>query len=353
MKDYPPPFFVHYSSCRLCPRNCGVNRLDGVTGYCGETADLNIAAASIHRGEEPPVTGHGGSGTIFVSGCTLGCAFCQNWQISQKGMGRIITLDEFSRISLELQHAGAENINIVTGSHLIPSIAAGLELARKQGLFIPVLWNSSSYENVSALELLKETVSVYLPDLKTLDSGISKHYFNADDYPETAEKAVIKMMDFQKLRFGKPRTKNALGKALSPPHEINHETVIQSGVIIRHLVLPGHLESTRNVLHWFAEHAQGRALLSLMMQYTPVSQNGEPGAGNNDQRTPDNDAISNRYVEEREYERVLGWLEEYGIDDGFYQELVPSSDWLPDFNRHNPFSSELSQTIWHWKDKEQ
>jgi putative pyruvate formate lyase activating enzyme len=260
-------------------------------------------------------------------------------------MGRIISLDEFSRICLDLQNAGAENINIVTGSHVIPSIAAGVELSRKQGLFIPILWNSSSYENVSALELLKDTVSVYLPDLKTLDSDISKKYFNAEDYPETAEKAILNMMDFQKLRFGLPRTKTSLGKSIDHPDEVSNKTVLQSGVIIRHLVLPDHLESTRKVLRWFADHAQGRAILSLMMQYTPVHHinNEQLASGSN------GSSIPSRYVDEREYESVLGWLEDYGIDDGFYQELVPDNDWLPDFNRHNPFSSELSQTSWHWK----
>lgn len=330
--------FQYYSPCFLCPRNCGADRLTGKTGYCGESAELRLAAATIHRGEEPPVTGTGGSGTLFVTGCTLGCRFCQNWQISQKGMGRVIGLDEFSRICLGLQNAGAENINIVTGSHVIPGIAAGIDLARRHGLFVPVLWNSSSYENVSALELLNDTVSVYLPDLKTLDNDISRKYFNAPDYSETAKNAILKMMDFQKLRFGTPRTKNSIGKSIPQPDEISHETVIQSGVIIRHLVLPGHLESTRNVLHWFADKAQGRALLSLMMQYTPVYQ-----------ETAEDTNIPNCYVKSKEYETILGWLEEYGIDDGFYQELVPDNDWLPDFNRHNPFSSELSKTVWHWK----
>ncbi len=326
----------NYKQCCLCPRNCGADRLAGETGYCGETAELRIATASIHRGEEPPVTGLGGSGTIFVTGCTLGCEFCQNWQISQTGMGSVISLDDFAGICLALQNAGAENINIVTGSHVIPSIASGVELARRQGLFIPILWNSSSYENVSALELLRETVSVYLPDLKTLDSSISGRYFNAPDYPEAAAKAILKMMDLRELHFGEPRSGNGLGKQLVPDG-ISNETVIQSGVIIRHLVLPGYLESTRNVLRWFAEHAQGRALLSLMMQYTPVSRGQPRGC-----------PIPDRYVEEGEFETVLHWLEEYGIDDGFYQELVPDNDWLPDFNRANPFSSELSVTLWHW-----
>jgi putative pyruvate formate lyase activating enzyme len=337
----------HYSSCSLCPRNCGINRLAGKAAYCGETAELKIAAATIHRGEEPPVTGIGGSGTIFVTGCTLGCKFCQNWQISQKGMGRVISLDEFSGICLELQNAGAENINIVTGSHVIPFIAEGIKRARAQGLFIPILWNSSSYENVSALEILNHTVSVFLPDLKTLDSDISKKYFNAEDYPETAEKAILKMIDLKKLQFGKARTKTSLGKRFAKtPHELSNETVIQSGVIIRHLVLPDHLESTRKVLRWFADQAQGRALLSLMMQYTPVYQDNEQLAMSNEQSKG---FIPDRYVEEREHETVLAWLEEFGIDDGFYQELVPDNDWLPDFNQHNPFSSELSKTIWHWK----
>jgi putative pyruvate formate lyase activating enzyme len=320
-------FDAYYANCLLCPRRCGVNRFDvrGIDacddivnpaenrvnntafrppGRCGENAGLRLASASVHRGEEPPITGSGGSGTIFVSGCNLGCVFCQNYQISLGGAGRLVGPAEFAEICLVLQKRGAENINIVTGSHAVPAIAEGLDAARAAGLRIPALWNTSSYESAEALELLRDRIDMYLPDLKTLDKGLAGRFFRAPDYPEYAAAAITRMMEYR------------------PRH-----------VIIRHLVLPGFLESTRAVLRWFAEHAAGRALFSLMTQYAPV--------GDGD--------IPDRYVKQGEYETLLRWLEEFDIDDGFYQELVTGSDWLPDFTRQNPFSSDLSVPVWHWK----
>jgi putative pyruvate formate lyase activating enzyme len=254
--------------------------------------------------------GTGGSGTIFISGCNLGCAFCQNYQISQgekERLGRTVTAEEFTKICKALRDKGAENINIVTGSHAIPTIAEGLAAAKNAGVQIPVLWNSSAYETTEALELLKDSVDIYLPDLKTLDSEIADKFFNAPDYPQTASSAILKMIE----------TANTKEK-----------------VIIRHLILPGFLESSRTVLRWFAENAVGRAQLSLMTQYTPIPNRKRP--------------MPNRFITEDEYEKVLGWLEEFGIEDGFCQELVTGSEWLPDFNKQNPFSSELSVPVWHF-----
>ena len=278
---------------------------------------MRIAFAGIHQGEEPPITGKGGSGTVFVTGCNLGCAFCQNYQISQAGMGRPVSPEKFVEICLSLQERGAENINIVTGSHAGPAIALGIKEARKQGLIIPVLWNSSGYEGAETLEILKDFVDVYLPDLKSLDAGITARFFNAPDYPEHAAKAIQKMMEHRELRF-------------------DNETMV-SGVMIRHLVIPNYLESTRQVLAWFSENCIGKAQLSLMTQYTPVQVS--------DTRTK----IPLQYVSEDDYEEVLSMLEEFGIDDGYCQELVTGSDWLPDFSLPNPFSSELSVPVWHWR----
>jgi putative pyruvate formate lyase activating enzyme len=307
-----------YNPCVLCPRNCGADRRSG-KGFCGEGAELRIAAVSVHRGEEPPITGQGGSGTVFFTGCTLGCVFCQNRQISRPdrnvpSLGRAVDDEEFAEICLALQERGVENINLVTGSHAGPAIARGLRKARERGLTLPILWNSSAYEGPLALAPLEDLIDVYLPDLKTLDSGIAERFFKAPGYPEAAEKAILRMTELR----GVPRWKNG---------------VLVSGVIIRHLVLPGYLDSTRTVLRWFAEHCRDKALLSLMTQYTPVGEAPSAPA---------------RYVEEGEYREVLGWLEEFGIEDGFYQELVRDDSWLPDFNRSNPFSSELSEAVWHW-----
>ena len=304
---------------------------------------MRLACASIHRGEEPPISGSGGSGTIFVSGCNLGCAFCQNYQISQSGLsdangavratlgktpplGRVASIDEFARICLALNEQGAENINIVTGSHAIPALAAGIDAARAMGVHIPVLWNTSSYETTEALELLRGRVDIFLPDLKTLDADIAGRFFNAPDYPRAAPAAILKMMEL------------ARGSA---------EGGMTGGVIIRHLIVPGFLQSTRRVLRWFADNAMRGARpaqLSLMTQYTPPSTDAAARFGN---AAPG--GIPARYVNKYEYETVLGWLDEFGIDDGYCQELVTGSDWLPDFRRFNPFSSELSKPVWHWR----
>ncbi|WP_304242863.1 radical SAM protein [Gracilinema caldarium] len=330
--------FSFYTPCSLCPRNCAVDRNGGQRGFCGETAELRVAVANIHRGEEPPLTGLGGSGTIFITGCTLGCAFCQNWQISHNGMGRPVSAGEFAAICLALQNAGAENINIVTGSHAIPAIVSGISQAREEGLQLPILWNSSSYESVQALQDAEAYIDVFLPDLKTLDRDFAGRYFSAPDYPEAATKAISAMLDMKELRYSPCRT--ALEAAQrGEPIDPEWPLILESGVVIRHLVLPDRLEDTKAVLRWFADHAQGRALLSLMTQYTPI-------------KSPKNrfaDELPNRYVDEHEYDIIQTWLEEFGIEDGFYQELVPDDSWLPDFTRTNPFSSELSVPIWHWK----
>jgi putative pyruvate formate lyase activating enzyme len=302
-----------YSHCNLCPRNCGIDRLTGEIGFCGETAALRIAAAVIHRGEEPPLVGTGGSGTIFISGCNLGCAFCQNYQISQgenrKGsLGKAVNTEEFAKICAALRDKGAENINIVTGSHAIPAIVEGLKAAKSAGVQIPALWNSSGYETTEALELLREHIDIYLPDLKILDSEIANKFFNTPDYPKTASSAILKMIEMAGAK---------------------------DKVIIRHLILPSYLESSRTVLRWFAENAAGCAQLSLMTQYTPIPNRDRP--------------MPIRFITEEEYETVLGWLEEFGIEDGFCQELVTGSEWLPDFRKQNPFSSELSVPVWHFK----
>jgi putative pyruvate formate lyase activating enzyme len=335
-----------YRNCRLCPRNCGVDRLAGAAGFCGETAELRLAFAGLHSGEEPPISGAGGSGAIFVSGCNLGCAFCQNYQISQgdargiaqggagpdgtgsRRMGRAVSAETFAAICLELQRRGAENINIVTGAHAVPAIVLGLEAARSAGLSIPVLWNSSGYESPQTLDLLADHVDMYLPDLKTLDRDLAARFFNAPDYPRAAAAAILKMIE---LTRGPSRTGTAA------------RTVPAVRVIIRHLVLPGCLDSTREALRWFAGNARGSALLSLMTQYTPVNHSPRSNA-----------PVPARVLDEREYGAVVGWLEEFGIEDGFCQEPVTSPSpqsggWLPDFDKPNPFSSKLSVPVWHWR----
>lgn len=237
-------------------------------------------------------------------------------------MGRSVSTGEFAEICLALASRGVENINIVTGTHAAPALADGLAAARKQGLVLPVLWNSSGYETGAALERVSNFVDVYLPDLKTLDPEIARRWFHAADYPQKADRALRAMLDARgELRY-------------------DGRGVLVSGVIIRHLVIPGELYATRDVIRWFARNARGRALFSLMTQYTPPkAPSGENGR----------DAPPDRHLNQNEYDALLSWLDEYGVDDGFLQEPVRNSLWLPDFNRVNPFSSTLSVPVWHWK----
>ena len=312
-----------YSNCFLCPRRCGIDR-EHTSGYCKESAALSIACASIHRGEEPPITGAGGSGTIFISGCNLGCVFCQNWQISMglasmsNPLGRAVDKAEFAHICLALQEKGAKNINIVTGSHAVPAIVKGIAAAKAAGLAVPVLWNSSAYELPETLDLLFDTVDVFLPDIKTMDKSIAGQFFNAPEYPKIAASAIKKMLEMRSLRFLKDNSGTAR---------------LASGVMVRHLVLPGCLKATRDVLRWFAKNCKGRSLLSLMFQFTPIHDKGP-----------------SRYINRSEYETVLGWLGEFGIEEGYCQEFAPgNTGWLPDFKKNNPFPSDLSLPVWHWK----
>lgn len=313
-----------YESCRLCPRACGVDRNSGNAGFCGETSILRLAWAGLHFGEEPPVTGAGGSGAIFVTGCNLGCTFCQNFQISRDGTGRAVDSGEFAQICLRLEEAGAENINIVTGSHAIPAIAGGLRAARAAGLTIPILWNSSAYETVEALSLLEGLVDVWLPDLKTLNPELSAAVFRAPDYPQTAKRAIRYMAGISPI-------------GMAPDSGASRK--ILSGVIVRHLALPGRIADTEAVLRWYSEHLADRTLLSLMTQYTPVVQS---------PYSRDIAEFENRQIDRSEYRRLKTLLEELGIDSGFYQELVEDTEWLPDFTNTQPFSSALAKPVWHW-----
>jgi putative pyruvate formate lyase activating enzyme len=221
--------------------------------------------------------------------------------------GKAVSAGEFADICIALRDTGAENINIVTGSHAVPAIIDGLIAARKAEVRLPVLWNSSAYETCDTLYLLKDHVDIYLPDLKTLDSSIAAKFFNAPDYPAAAAAAILKMIEMVECsRNGK--------------------------VIVRHLILPGYLESTRSVLRWFADNAKQSALLSLMTQYTPIPNRGM--------------TAPRRFLSKEEYETVIGWLDDFGIEEGFCQEFVTGSEWLPDFTRANPFSSALSVPVW-------
>ncbi len=276
---------------------------------------MRAACACLHFGEEPPVTGPGGSGTVFFTGCTLRCRACQNAQTSRDGFGAELAKDDLSRIFLRLQREGAGNVNAVTGTHFLPDIIDAWQAASARGLTIPLVWNSSGYETVEAVRMLEPHVAFFLPDLKTLDPALATFWFNAPEYPRAATEAILAMAEARPLERGP-------------------DGLPTRGVIVRHLVLPGRLEATREVLAWFSEHLAGRALLSLMSQYTPI-----PG-----QTLP---PPFDRGLTRGEWDTALAALEELGIEDGFVQDLEPGTEWLPDFMRERPFSAELSRMVWH------
>jgi putative pyruvate formate lyase activating enzyme len=307
-----------YAPCLLCPRACAVDRTSGETGVCGETRAMRAACACLHFGEEPPVTGTGGSGVVFFTGCTLRCRACQNAQLSRDGFGAELSMDDLSGLFLRLQREGAENVNAVTGTHFLPGILEAWQAARARGLVIPLVWNSSGYETVNAVRKLGPHVAFFLPDLKTLDPTLADCWFKEPEYPRIAAAALHAMAEVRPLERGP-------------------DGLPTRGVIVRHLVLPGRLESTREVLAWFSKHLAGRALLSLMSQYTPI-----PGR----QLEPPFD----RGLTRGEWEAALEALEELGIEDGFVQDLEPGTDWLPDFTRERPFSAERARMVWHARD---
>ena len=334
-----------YENCLQCPRKCGVNRTSSL-GFCKEPSDIRIAVACLHFGEEPLITVHGGSGTIFLTGCNLRCAFCQNYQISQQGMGANVSKEEFAEICLKLEEAGAENINLVTGSHHIPALAKCLEEARKQGLTLPICWNSSGYDSVESLKLLEGLVTIWLPDLKTLSPELSKSLCVAEDYPEKAKEAVKWMIDHNPLKLTSVK-KEVTDSASGKPGKIIEKDKILQGVIVRHLFLPGRFFETADVLQWLKENADGKAIISLMSQYTPV-----PFKGSEEElskRKKSLSSIENRLVNESEDRDLRDLIEAYDFDYLFYQDLCTDTEWLPDFERKQPFSYKLAKPVWHFK----
>ena len=241
--------------CTLCPRNCHADRFGGQRGRCHETAEIVAARAALHMWEEPCISGDAGSGAVFFSGCSMGCIFCQNHNIAEAKAGKIITIERLSQIFLELQGEGAANINLVTPTHYVPQIIEALEMARKAGLDLPVVYNTSGYEKPETIQMLDGYVDVYLPDFKYMEPELAAAYSKAPDYPEYA-KASLKEMIRQ--------TGNI---------QINKETgMIQKGVIVRHLVLPGHVKNSKAVIKYLLETYKDQILISIMNQYTPMPQ---------------------------------------------------------------------------------
>ena len=238
--------------CELCPRRCGVNRTLGERGYCRSGDMPAISSYNAHMGEEPPLVGHGGSGTIFFTNCTLACVFCQNYPISQQGVGKPYTIKELATMFLSLQKRGCENINFVTPTHFIPQILTALEIAVSEGFTLPLVYNTSGYERVEILKLLDGVVDIYLPDIKYADDEIAFKYSGVSDYVKN-NRAALKEM-FRQVGLLK----------------CNNRGVAQRGLIIRHLVLPGGASGSEQCLLWLAKEISPHLHIALMSQYFPA-----------------------------------------------------------------------------------
>ena len=276
-------------SCDLCPHDCRVNRIKDVRGICGAGLKPKIASANVHHGEEPPISGTKGSGTIFLTGCSLKCVFCQNYPISQFGNGEELTTGALAARMLKLQRQGVHNINFVTPTHYLPQILAALWLAIPQGFSLPLVWNSSGYEKVDALQLLDGIVSIYLPDMKYADDAVSQQLSSASVYRDINRLAVTEML-------------RQVGHLALDGHGI-----AISGMIIRHLVLPGGLAGSHATLEWIAANLGTETHISLMKQYFPAH------------RAPEMQGI-NRKVTDDEYDDAADLLEQFDLENGWVQE---------------------------------
>ncbi len=289
------------SSCRLCPRACGADRLNGRTGWCGAGALARVARAALHYWEEPAISGSRGSGTVFFSRCNLRCLFCQNHEISWGGAGREMTGAELAAVFLRLQAQGAHNINLVSPTPYIPQIAAALRLARREGLVLPVVYNTNSYESSAALRLLAGLVQIFLPDLKYAHDGLAMEYSEGHGYFAAAAAAIRTMRELA-------------------PEDCFAGGVMTAGLLVRHLVLPGQPGNTRDVLRWLGGELGPRTQVSLMAQYTPVF------------RARTHPVLGRRLLA-REYEQALSDLEEAGLENGFCQDLESAStEYTPAFD---------------------
>ena len=240
--------------CRLCPRDCRVNRLNGEIGYCGAPSDLMVSSAFPHFGEEPPLVGYHGSGTIFLTHCNLRCVFCQNHDISHLGRGERITPSEMAQAILKLQRMGCHNINFVTPTHYAPQIVASLPEAIEMGLSVPIVYNCSGYESIEVIQLLDGVVDIYMPDAKYMDEKFSKQFSNAPDYPEVLKKVLKEM--YRQVGDLKTHSKG----------------IAERGLLIRHLVMPGGVASSEAVLKFIAEEISYHSYVNIMDQYRPEYQ---------------------------------------------------------------------------------
>ncbi len=290
------------ANCSLCPRNCHVKRTQGQLGYCGAGIQPKIARIALHDWEEPPISGEKGSGAIFFSNCNLKCCFCQNYRISHESFGKEVPVPTLAQKFLQLQSMGAHNINLITGAPYVPQIAQAIQIAKGMGLSIPVVYNTSAYEKVDTLRMLEGLVSIYIPDLKYIDPELGKEYSDAPNYFAVASIAIQEMA-------------RQCGPAI-----FDKAGIMSSGLLVRHLVMPGRIEDSLRCLEWIKYNLPDGAYTSIMAQYLPL---------HHAQNHPE----INRKLTQEEYNLVIAKVFELGLENGFIQELeAASAEYVPEFD---------------------
>ncbi len=276
--------------CLLCPRKCGADRSKGQKGFCGVSGnEIYGARASLHFWEEPCISGKNGAGTVFFSGCNLKCVYCQNYSISNAEVGRPVTVEALSEIFIELMEKGAENIDLVTPTHYALHIARAIELAREKGMSLPIVYNCGGYESTETLKMLEGLIDIYLTDFKYIKAETAEKYSKAPDYPDAVKKALAEMV------------------RQHPSPVFNDDGIMQKGVIVRHLLLPGHIREGRDIVKYVYDTYGNNVYLSLMNQYTPL----ENVTGYSE---------INRRVTKREYNSLVNYAIETGVENAFIQE---------------------------------
>lgn len=289
------------SICNLCPRGCGVNRSESY-GYCRSGENVSVARASLHMWEEPPISGASGSGTVFFTGCNLGCVYCQNRKISSGQQGRELTVEELAKVFIKLQEHNANNINLVTPTHFALPIIKAVRLAKENGLNIPIVYNTSGYETVDTIKSLNGIIDIYLTDFKYMSNELSKKYSNAPDYPEIAKSALYEMVS----QVGSPL--------------INKNGLMENGVIVRHLVLPSCTADSKAVIKYLYETYGNTIFISIMNQFTPLE-------------ILENYPELNRKITDEEYREVVDFAMSLGVEKAFIQDgETQSESFIPDFD---------------------
>ena len=292
--------YKEYENCTLCPRKCKVNRNRGEKGFCTQSSDVKIGRSALHYWEEPCISGERGSGTVFFSGCSLRCIYCQNFNLSRGELGQE-SAKELCDVFADLQEKGAHNINLVTAEHFAPHIKDAVIKAREKGLEIPVILNSSGYVSLETLEILKDVIDIYLVDFKYMDSTLAKNYSLAPDYPEIAKNAISEMVK------------------LTGEAEFDEAGMLKRGVVVRHLCLPSHIEDSKRIIKYLFDTYKTKIIYSIMRQYTPMKECKE---------------YENlcRKITDEEYDELIDFCLDLGIEDAYIQEgECALESYIPEF----------------------